>query len=603
MSTKVVITAPNGRTSKVTQARAKDLEKKGWKVVAPVTDNSKSSKENIRYNTPGASYVDNGKNNGFVKMTTPNGRVASVNARSVDKYFDQGYTLHETSQSINQALQADYHKANDLANQAIANNTYNPNADYKQLAQLLSSAGNANTSKATNTSNATNSNLQGGNNSFAYDTNGNKVNVIIKDGITYLTNGQRLPTGYTVETAGGIYKMGSDGKGVKVNSHNKPVNSQPNLVSDDNYLNDMLTALMNQNKELSNEMYNINNQQYQQGNNPSGIDKDILNLIQSLPQEILNNEEAMKLATEQLGYQYDKALADTLSSIDNQALQSGFFGQLPTVDYKERYGDDIERARASGISQLANQLEGQSKNDINNTIAQLLQYSNLQADKDIQAWQQAFQERQYQDSRGDIDWEKLFKTREYQDNRGDVDWEKLFKERQYSDSRSDIDWEKGVTEAQITGIFQGQPTMALTQLSHNMGMDNKQMEMAETELNHSIQMSYENLKNDRTALGQAGARIGLQSASQAMDEKKFMANLKETAFGMTMDELNRTGQATFDEELGWFTSSNITTGDIVDTMDMYTKILLGDINADDIYNLNASGLYGGSTGGVRNFTE
>ena len=60
--------------------------------------------------------------------------------------------------------------------------------------------------------------------SYAYDPNGNKVNVVIKDGKSYLEDGSRVGVGYTVQTGGGIYKMTDQG-GVKVDSHNTAPNS------------------------------------------------------------------------------------------------------------------------------------------------------------------------------------------------------------------------------------------------------------------------------------------------------------------------------------------------------------------------------------------
>lgn len=304
----------------------------------------------------------------------------------------------------------------------------------------------------------------------------------------------------------------------------------------------------------------------------SKYDREVLDMIKSLPSQMLGYDEANKMANDQLGYQYDKALTDTLKNIDRQSLQSGFFGQLPTVDYKQRNADDIERSRAAGIAQLSNQLVSESKNDVNNSIAKMLQYSGIQSDKENQAWQKAYQERQYVDSRSDVDWDKLFK------------------ERQYGDSRSDADWQKGVTESQLTGIFQGKPTMAFTELGHKMNMDTKQLEMSEQKLNHDIQMSWENLKNDKISLGQAAQRIGLQSQAQAMDYTKFMAGLKETAFGMAADTFGLTATTGSNGEMSFMMDNvngggktQISTGDVMDMMDTYTKILLGEISADDLY--------------------
>ena len=52
--------------------------------------------------------------------------------------------------------------------------------------------------------------------SYAYDPKGNKVEVNIKDGKSYLSDGSRVGAGYHVKTGGGIYKMGTDGVGTKV---------------------------------------------------------------------------------------------------------------------------------------------------------------------------------------------------------------------------------------------------------------------------------------------------------------------------------------------------------------------------------------------------
>lgn len=61
--------------------------------------------------------------------------------------------------------------------------------------------------------------------SYAYDPQGNRHETYVKDGKTYTSSGDRLGAGWTSQTAGGIYKMGNDGNGYKVDSHNtiKPV--------------------------------------------------------------------------------------------------------------------------------------------------------------------------------------------------------------------------------------------------------------------------------------------------------------------------------------------------------------------------------------------
>ena len=96
-----------------------------------------------------------------------------------------------------------------------------------------SSSSSKSSSNKTSSSSKSSSNNYGSGSSYAYDPSGNKVNVSIKNGQSYLDNGQRVGAGYTVQTGGGIYKMGNDGKGYKVDSHNvySPNNSSRNSGS------------------------------------------------------------------------------------------------------------------------------------------------------------------------------------------------------------------------------------------------------------------------------------------------------------------------------------------------------------------------------------
>lgn len=56
-----------------------------------------------------------------------------------------------------------------------------------------------------------------------YDPSGSKLSGYAVDGKAYLSDGSRIPTGYTAETKGGLFTMGQDGKGVKVDSIPKNV--------------------------------------------------------------------------------------------------------------------------------------------------------------------------------------------------------------------------------------------------------------------------------------------------------------------------------------------------------------------------------------------
>ncbi len=504
--------------------------------------------------------------------------------------------------------------------------------------------------------------------SYAYDPSGKKVAVTIKDGKSYLADGSRIPTGYTVQTGGGIYKM-TDSGGVKVDTHNtttptrttdstrtdstktdsdRKITSgtasrqatdsgtiqvdrapQPTgytkvgntyVINKDIYANDpegsytrtrsdfnakyddiikslatyngvdmsvaeeMLKTNLDQNKgiyagggviptEKWNEMLNDykvlkdsatistndprsytrdamgrevatadilktlqGNPQFGQGppqpynagpTAPGGItptgnteidqalveygkysqggagsgNSEIATLLSQLNKGVLSYADAKKLADAQLGRDYDKALQNTMKSIDRQSLQQGFFGQLPTMDYKQRNADEITVNKEQALAQLAYQLMNDSEQDALNYANTMMNYNNSE-------------------------------------------WEKAYKERAYADSRTDTAWEKAYKESGLTGIFQGQPTLAMTELAHAIGMDEKKMQMAEVELNHEIEMAFENLKNDKVALSQAWARIGQTAESNKLDKEKFMAGVKEQAWKMTMDQLEKSGTST-----------------------------------------------------------
>lgn len=129
----VTMKLPNGKTTTVHENNAQKFADMGYEMGGRVSSGSQSSIDKYeRNNTAGSKWVDNGTNNGSVLFNNPNisGGMVSVNARYADKYFDQGYTLHDRSQSVNRALDSDYHKAHDRANQAIRDGSYNPNFDY-----------------------------------------------------------------------------------------------------------------------------------------------------------------------------------------------------------------------------------------------------------------------------------------------------------------------------------------------------------------------------------------------------------------------------------------------------------------------------------------
>ena len=89
---------------------------------------------------------------------------------------------------------------------------------------------------------------------YGYTPDGKRVSMYVQDGQTYLSDGTRLPSGYTVQTKGGIYKMGDSG-GYGVSQHNMPTLAPP-TIDKDNPLFQNLTFQPTKNySQLGQNMY------------------------------------------------------------------------------------------------------------------------------------------------------------------------------------------------------------------------------------------------------------------------------------------------------------------------------------------------------------
>lgn len=375
-----------------------------------------------------------------------------------------------------------------------------------------------------------------------YDPYGNKMTGTVRDGKTYLADGSRLPTGYTSETAGGLYTMGSDGRGFKVDSIPRkeytPKQSQPR---------GQMPQAQGKNASNVNRLLEALAGSMSQGPNYNEMMEQIMG---SMPQyqlpEIMSHEEGQRLAGDQINPVFEKGLKDSMEQVDRNALKSGFFGQLPTVDRKGKIAGDLELEKSGALATLANQLVGQSKDD----AYRQADFSRTQQMDKLNTLMSALQSSQMaqqnkQQGIGNLislmtgidrdQFDRSFTMMDYGDK-------KSMAERQYKDSRVDTGWQKGITEAQLTGVFKNQPTMAFKQLSHTIGMDEKKMEMADKQFNQAVTEFWERNKNDKIALGQAGARIGLQSKAQDLTLQKFITATKESAYHMTTDYFTQQGR-------------------------------------------------------------
>lgn len=77
--------------------------------------------------------------------------------------------------------------------------------------------------------------------------------------------------------------------------------------------------------------------------------------------DTLTWEQALAQAGEQMNSQYDKQLDNTLDSLNQKALETGFYGQLPTEVLRQQAAASNEVERQSAINDLARSLMSDSR--------------------------------------------------------------------------------------------------------------------------------------------------------------------------------------------------------------------------------------------------
>mgnify|MGYP000873199933 CR=1 FL=1 len=151
----------------------------------------------------------------------------------------------------------------------------------------------------------------------------------------------------------------------------------------------------------------------------------ISNLYNEMPQlaETMTLEQAIAQAAQRLNPQYNQAMEQAMTALDEKALKTGFYGQLPTEALRRETAGKLEVERLNSIYDLANQLFGQSEESA---------YRALDA-----------------------------ATQEHQNKLNTLlNLLGLYQgERAYRDSREDIAAERELAEARLTGNYKGNPTL------------------------------------------------------------------------------------------------------------------------------------------------
>lgn len=166
-----------------------------------------------------------------------------------------------------------------------------------------------------------------------------------------------------------------------------------------------------------------------QDKNMQGLIDDLYNLANKKIKldPTLSWQEAFARAKSSIGPAYAQAFDAAMKGLDENALRTGFFGQLPTEALKREAAGKLEADKLQAINDFAAQLFGQSEE----SAYRKLDAQNAENQNKVNTMLQLLGI--------------------YQNERG------------YLDSREDADWEKKYKEAALTGAYNGQPTLDFLQ--------------------------------------------------------------------------------------------------------------------------------------------
>ena len=212
--------------------------------------------------------------------------------------------------------------------------------------------------------------------------------------------------------------------------------------------------------------------------------------------ETLSYDDARGQAGDQLNPQYDEALQERLKQVDNHNISRGFYGQLPGDALARSNATQVETARESHIGQLAQYLKDRS----HDTAMQ-------QRGMDMQEKQANLQ--------------NLFSLLGFHTEQEQRAWERDITERKFDHQKRQDSFSNMLQEAQLTGRYKGNPTLAYRQFLHNQGMDKRQIALAEKQANASISQGWARIQDARNQADNA-LKAQLDMSRQEFDSQIMM---------------------------------------------------------------------------------
>lgn len=157
--------------------------------------------------------------------------------------------------------------------------------------------------------------------------------------------------------------------------------------------------------------------------------------------DVMSEGEANARARDNYNGAYNKEMEETMRTLDKNALRSGFYGQLPTEQLKANAAAEIEASKQAAINQYASDLVSDSRDaaqvDYNNALNERNQRANLLSTA--------------VNSYVNLDNNALNRLNTV----NNIENDKRTQDRE--DEKFDLD--KSLSEAELTGLYNGMPTM------------------------------------------------------------------------------------------------------------------------------------------------
>lgn len=432
---------------------------------------------------------------------TPDGKKINVTIKDGVSYLDNGKKLTEAGEGYTVQTGGGIFKVQN--GQGVKVDSHNTAPSTKSTKTTKSNAS-VSSSPAMSALNSVSN--QSPSFSYGYDPTGTPFDVEIRDGVSYIKGTNDRPTvGSTIQTKGGIFKLGDDFKGMKVDSHNSM--DQFNLDQQNQRVEDIWNAFedyMNSNKQVD---------------IPKGI----------------SAQEATKLAKQNLEGLYNNSSKAIMEALDENALARGFYGQVPQDAFKNYKAEELENQKNSSIASLASQIQGQSEASAMNRANAEMSSQQNELNKIVQALSMATGMKQN-------DLSNILSILGYKQNEKIVD-----------SQLKDSELNRELKIADYTGKYKGNPTLAYEMWMKDVGFKEEEIAQRKQQFEQSTALSWSNYNLNKDKFEYAKEMENLGNPSDLAEFRSAVAvkaqQMTDDWFAQYGEKDQRTDQIKYDKEL------------------------------------------------------